>query len=142
VQTTFKLILLLSGIAGSQSTTLSNDWELVRSIPNGFGGTLDLVLVPEARERDSGYYNRVADIVCGPRTTCMVNFWTDRTHIPETKSGWISAKDLAVMTASYERSPKYTEPSLHIACWLYATKSAGEAAKCEYQPGAKRPHNQ
>ncbi|HWC15688.1 MAG TPA: hypothetical protein VG498_01680 [Terriglobales bacterium] len=132
------LLLLVITTVSTQSSA-SKDWELVRSVPNGFGGTLDLALVPVARERDREYYNRVADAVCGSRTTCMVNFWTNRAHIPDTKSGWISVRDLAVMTASYERHPSYKEPSLHLACWLYSTKAVGEAAKCEYQPGAKRP---
>jgi hypothetical protein len=67
----------------------------------------------------------------------MVDFWTDRKHIP--KSAWISVEDLAVETASYERSPSYNEPSLHLACWLYPTKAIGEADKCEYEPDAKKP---
>jgi hypothetical protein len=137
--TRITLLLLLTGIASAQSATIAKDWELVRSVPNGFGGTLDLVIIPVTRQRDREYYKGVADTVCGRRTTCMVNFWTDRAHVPDTNSGWISVKDLAVMTASYERNPKYAEPSLDLACWLYPTKSLGEAAKCGYYPGAKRP---
>lgn len=81
----------------------------------------------------------VADAVCGSRTTCMVNFWADRTHIPEPKEGWIPIEDLAVMTASHERSSKYKEPSLHFGCWLYATKKTGESEKCSHYPGSKKP---
>jgi hypothetical protein len=137
--TKFSLLLLLIGLSHAQPTTMPKDWELVRAVPNEQGGTLDLVIVPIARERGREYYNRVADAVCGSRTTCMVLFWTDRAHIPDLKSGSIPVEDLAVMTASYERNPKYTEPSLHLACWLYPTKSVGEAARCDYYPGAKRP---
>jgi hypothetical protein len=137
--TRLTLLLLLVGIANAQPATIAKDWELVRSVPNGFDGTLDLAIIPVTKERDREYYNRVADAVCGSRTTCMVNFWTDRAHVPDTKSGWISVEDLAVMTASYERNPKYPKPSLNLACWLYPTKSVGEAAKCEYYPGAKTP---
>ena len=113
------------------------DWEDVRSVPNGYGGTVDFVVIPESKQRDKGYYTQVSDTICGQRTTCMVDFWTDRKHIP--KSAWISVEDLAVETASYERSPSYNEPSLHLACWLYPTKAIGEADKCEYEPDAKKP---
>jgi hypothetical protein len=95
----FGLLLLLKGIATAQSSAVRRDWELVRSVPNGYGRTLDLVLIPEAKQRDRENYKQVADAICGSRTTCMVNFWTDRTHIPTTKSGWIPVGDLAVMTA-------------------------------------------
>jgi len=135
----FWLLLLLTGIATAQSSAARQDWELVRSVPNGFGGTVDLVLIPEAKQRDRENYRQAADVICGPRTTCMVKFWTDRTHIPETKSGWIPINDLAVMTASYERSPTYKGPVLHLACWLYPSKTVGEAEKCAYFPGAKKP---
>ena len=79
------------------------DWEDVRTVPNNFGGTVDFVLVPESRQRDKNYYKQVSEVVCGQRTHCTVDFWTDRKHIPE--SAWIKVEDLAVMTASYERSP-------------------------------------
>jgi hypothetical protein len=87
--TRIKLLLLLTIIASAQSDNTSNKWELVRPVPNGFDGALDLVLVPLAMQRDRDYYKRAADAVCGKRTRCVVNFWTDRTHIPDTKSGWI-----------------------------------------------------
>jgi hypothetical protein len=133
------LMLLLTGMAMPQSPAMRQDWELVRSAPNGFGGTVDLVLVPEARQRDRQYYKKVADAVCGTRTTCMVKFWTDRTHIPTRTDGWIPITDLAIMTASYERFPKYKEPVLNLACWLYPSKTVGESDKCAYFPGAKKP---
>lgn len=136
-----RLLLLLTGIATAQSSVVRQDWELVRSVPNGFGGTVDLVLIPEAKQRDRENYRQVADAICGPRTTCMVKFWTDRTHIPEPKSGWIPVADLAVMTASYERSPTYKLPVLNLACWLYPSKTVGESEKCAYLPGAKQPPN-
>jgi hypothetical protein len=115
------------------------DWELVRSVPNEFGGTVDLVLIPEAKQRDRGYYKQVADVVCGQRTSCMVNFWTDRKHVPQTQTAWFPVSDLAVMTASYERSLHYKSPHLHLACWLYPNKAAGDADKCDYEPGAAKP---
>jgi hypothetical protein len=135
----FGVLLLLTGIATAQPSAVRQDWELVRSVPNGYGGTLDLVLIPEAKQRDRESYKQVADAICGSRTTCMVNFWTDRTHIPKPKSGFIPVGDLAVMTASYERSPTYKEPVLHLACWLYPSKTVGESEKCSYLPGAKKP---
>jgi len=44
-----------------------------------------------------------------------------------------------VKTASFSSDPCQKESSLHLACWLYATKAAGEADHCEYEPGAKVP---
>jgi hypothetical protein len=75
----------------------------------------------------------------------MVNFWVDRNHVPdpnrnpEVATGWIPTSDLAVMTASYERSPKYKQPVLNLACFLYPNKRIAEADGCAYEPGAKRP---
>src|SRR5262249_31524706 len=118
-------------------SAVGQDWELVRSVPNEPGGTIDLVLIPEATKRDRAYYMQVADSVCGTRAKCMVNFWTDRSHIP--KSGWMPPSDLAAMTASYERFPTYRQPVLHLACWVYPSKTVGESEKCEYFPGAQKP---
>lgn len=126
-------------IAFGQAQSGKSDWELVRSVPNPSGGTVDLVLIPEAKQRDRAYYTQVADAVCGQRTSCIVNFWTDRKHIPQTQTAWLPVSDLAVMTASYERYPTYKSPVLNLACWLYPNKAAGEADKCDYEPGAKRP---
>jgi hypothetical protein len=114
-----------------------HDWELVRSVPNGFGSTIDFVLIPERKERDLAYYQEIVTAVCGTRDRCMVDFWTDRAHIPT--SAWIPSNDLDVMTAEYERSPSYKTPVLHLACWLYPSKEVGEAANCFYMPGAKMP---
>ena len=113
------------------------DWEDVRSVVNPFGGTQDFVLIPEAKQRDKEYYKQVSETICGQRNPCMVDFWTDKNHIPNSAS--IAVEDLAVQTASYERSPLYREPHLHLACWLYASKTVGEADKCEYEPGARIP---
>lgn len=135
----FWFLVLYTGIATAQSSVVRQNWELVRSEPNRFGGTSDLVLIPESKQRDREYYKQVAAAVCGPRTTCMVKFWTDRAHIPKSKSGWIAVSDLAVMTADYERSPTYKEPVLNLACWLYPNKTIGESEKCAYFPGAKKP---
>ena len=135
----FVLVLCVAGIATAQSPVVPQDWKLVRSVPNEYGGTIDFVLVPEAKQREREYYRKIADAVCGLRTTCMVNFWTDATHIPKRKSGWMPVKDLAVMTASYERYPTYKEPVLSLACWLYPNKTVGESQKCSYEPGAPRP---
>ena len=129
----------ISQMVFGQAQTNKADWELVRSVPDEYGGTVDFVLIPEAKQRDRAYYEQVGNAVCQQRTSCMVNFWADRKHIPQTQTAWLPAADLAVMTASYERSPKYTRPALHLACWLYLNKSAGEADKCDYEPGAKRP---
>ncbi|ABF40834.1 hypothetical protein Acid345_1833 [Candidatus Koribacter versatilis Ellin345] len=114
------------------------DWEEIRAVPDGTGdGTIHFVVVPESIKRERDYYQRVGDTLCAPRTQCSVYFWTDRTHIPET--AWMKVEDLAVSTASFEWFPRYEKPALHLACWLYASKKAGEADGCSYQPGAKQP---
>jgi hypothetical protein len=127
---------VFSSDAGDKAAP-GRDWDLVRSVENPFGGTNDLVLIPDHRKRDNGYYQDVANAVCGERTSCMVNFWTDRAHIP--KSGDMPVEDLAVMTAEYERYPTYKEPVLNLACWLYPSKEIAERAKCAYMPGADIP---
>ena len=63
----------------------------------------------------------------------MVNFWTDRAHIP--KSAEMPVVDLRLMTATYERHPSYAAPVLHLACRLYPNKETGEREKCFYAPG-------
>jgi hypothetical protein len=135
----YVVFLLFIWTVYAQTPSSKRAWELVRSAPNGFGGTVDFVLVPEAKQRDRQNYEQIADSVCGARTTCMVNFWTDRAHIPQRNDGWIPVSDLAVMTASYERYPTYKEPVLNLACWLYPTKAVGESDKCAYFPGARKP---
>ena len=123
--------------AAAQTTPQKPDWELVRSVMNPFGGTNDLVLIPEAKKRDEAYYVEIANAVCGERAHCMVNFWTDRAHIPTSAN--MPVPDLAVMTAHYERHPNYQTPVLHLACWLYPNKEAAERAQCDYMPGADIP---
>jgi hypothetical protein len=95
------------------------------------------VVIPEAKQRDGGYYRGIGNMLCKETPQCSVNFWTDPNHIPE--SAWMPVPDLAVMTASYNRHPSHAEPRVQAACWLYPTKAIGEAVQCEYQPGAKRP---
>jgi hypothetical protein len=113
------------------------DWEVVRSVPDEFGGTMHFVLVSEATKRDREHYRRIGDALCKSRTQCSVYFWTDHTHVPQ--SAWMSVSDLAVMTASYESHPTYPEPHISLACWLYPSKAIGESVQCMYLPSAKVP---
>jgi hypothetical protein len=114
------------------------DWKEVRAVPDGTGdGLIHFVVIPEARQRDREYYHSISDTLCEPRSQCSVYFWTDPNHIPET--AWMKVADLAVATASFEWSPRYEEPALHLACWLYASKKLGEADHCSYEPGARKP---
>jgi hypothetical protein len=69
--------------AAAETTPQKRDWELVRSVKNPYGGTNDLVLIPERKKRDEADYLEVANAVCKERVQCMVNFWTDRAHIPK-----------------------------------------------------------
>src|SRR5688572_23786297 len=121
----------------AQAPTAVKEWELVRSVSDEQGGTLDFVIVPAQRQRDRTYYESIAKTICGSRTACMVNFWTDRRHVPT--SAWMSGPGLSQMTAKYERSPAYEAPVLRLACWLYPSKVEAENDKCFYLPGAKMP---
>ena len=118
-------------------TPAQRDWDLVRSVSNPYGGPTDLVLIPQAKQRDVDYYSEIAKAVCGIKTTCSVMFWVDRKHIPMT--GDMPVVDLQVMTATYERHPSYRAPVLRLACWLYPSKAVGEKAKCFYMPGGVMP---
>ena len=117
--------------------TTTPDWTVVRSVPDESGGTMYFVVIPEAKQRDGGYYRGIGNMLCKETPQCSVNFWTDPNHIPQSAS--MPVPDLAVMTASYNRYPSHAEPRVQLACWLYPTKAIGEAVQCEYQPGAKRP---
>ena len=117
--------------------TSTPDWAVARSVPDESGGTMYFVVIPEAKQRDGGYYRGIGNKLCRETPQCSVNFWTDRNHIPQ--SAWMPVPDLAVMTASYTRHPSYAEPRVQLACWLYPSKAIGEAVQCEYEPGAKRP---
>jgi hypothetical protein len=120
-----------------EASNTSQEWELVRSVSSPYGGTVDLVLIPENKQRDRDYYATVANVVCGDRTKCVVNFWTDKAHIPSSAN--MPVVDLAVMTGSYERHPNYKAPVLGLACWLYPNREIGEPMNCRYFPGAKVP---
>jgi hypothetical protein len=112
-------------------------WKLVRSVQNPYGGSQDLVLIPEHKRRDREYYLAIGDAICGERKTCSVNFWTDASHIPASAN--MPVADLAVMTASYERSPRYTAPHLRLSCALYPSREVAELNNCQYSPGATMP---
>jgi hypothetical protein len=136
------VIALISLGAAVRATQAGNDlmareWELIRTVSNPYGGVHDLVLIPEYKQRDREYYLSVSNEVCVDRTSCMVDFWTDRTHIPSSASMPVS--DLGVMTASYERNPRYKTPVLRLACWLYPSREIAELNNCAYWPGAKVP---
>jgi hypothetical protein len=112
-------------------------WELLRSVVNPYGGTIDLVVIPEGKNRDLTNYRAAAGAVCGTRTECVVHFWTDRRRVPT--SADMPVTDLQVMTAQYERARSYKTPHLRLACWLYPSKTAGETESCFYMPGASMP---
>src|SRR5215472_7162691 len=113
------------------------DWELVRTVSNPYGGPQDLILIPELKQRDRNYYLSIANAVCGDRTSCDLSYWTDRSHIPS--SAAMPVADLAVMVATYARSPKYKEPVLTLACRLYPNREIAELNKCGYFPGSIEP---
>ena len=112
------------------------DFDLVRTVTNPYGGTIDLVTVPEARHRDLEHYRQVAVQVCGTRTTCLVNFWVAGSRIPT--SATMPVTDLQTMTATYERHPSYQAPVLKLACWLYTAKPV-PPEDCFVMPGTKVP---
>jgi hypothetical protein len=123
--------------SAQQATTTTDDWKLVRSVSNPYGGILDLVLIPDRKKRDREYYLTIGDALCGERTTCSINFWTDPSHVPT--SAAMPVTDLAVMAASYERSPRYGMPHLRLTCSFYPSREVAELNNCAYFPGATVP---
>jgi hypothetical protein len=116
------------------------EFRLVRTVSNPFGGTIDLVTIPEDKRDDRQYCREVAEAVCGDRTTCLVNFWTDESRVPTSAS--MPVTDLQVMTATYERHPSYEAPVLRLACWLYSTKPEALDENCFVMPGVNVPWEQ
>ena len=131
---TLALAVLWAPLRAEEAQSPEHDWELVRSVSNPYSGTIDLVLIPEHKQRDRVYYYRIANETCGDRTSCMINFCADRAHIPDSAN--MPVRDLAVMLASYERSPNYKAPVLSLACRLYPNREIAELNKCGYFPGS------
>lgn len=94
----------------------NNDWELVRSVPGSFDGTDYYVLIPEDKVRDLTNYESAASAIAGTKDTCCIFFWTDRANIP---SASMTAKNMQMLTATYERHPNCETPQLRLAYWLY-----------------------
>jgi len=146
----YSLVLVLAALhvaaedtnldSSHSSTQPHGSWELVRSVPNSFGGTIDFVLIPEEKERDLTNYQAAAAAIAGTRKACMIMFWTDRAHIPT--SSQIPVPDLRVMTATYERAPDYETPHLRLACWLYPSMEAARQAHAFIMPGVKMPESE
>jgi hypothetical protein len=122
------------------STQPHRDWELVRSVPNDFGGTIDFVLIPMGKIRDLTNYQAAAVVIAGTRDRCMIYFWTDRAQIPT--SAWIPVTNLQVTTAEYERSPDYKTPHFALACWLYPSMEAAKSANAFFMPGVTMPKSE
>ncbi len=130
-------LICAATVALGTSTAGNSDWELVRSVENPLGGTIDLVWIAEPRERDTDFLNQVSNTVCGDRRTCMINFWTDRSDVP--RSGTMPVANLKVMSATYERHPSYEKPHLRLACWLYSHKADAVRDNCFVMPTAEVP---
>ena len=110
------------------------DWKLVASIPDGYGGTNDYVLIPETKIRDVTNYQAAASAVAGARSTCFIAFWTNRANIPTSK--WMDDKSMQTMTATYDRSEV---PYLRLSCWLYPNREAAIRADAFVMPGVEMP---
>jgi hypothetical protein len=127
---------VMTAVAAEAEPHRGRDWEIVRTVKDP-SRTVELVLIPEGKRKDRDYCDQVARVVCADRAECMVYFWTDRAHIPN--STWMPVEDLAVLIATYQRHPPYDTPKLRFACWLYPTRELGEGEKCFYMPGASIP---
>ena len=114
-----------------------HDWELVRSVSNSLGGTLDFLLIPKAKIRDLTNYQAAAEAIAGTRTQCLIFFWADRSQIPT--SAQIPVTNLQQVTATYERHPSYESPQFQLACWLYPSEEAARRAGAFFNPGVKMP---
>ena len=119
---------------GQPSSVSARDWELVRSVSNPYGGSQDLVLVPALRQRDREYYAQIGRTICGERSRCTVQFWTDRNRIPA--SAAMPVADLREMAADYSVNPNQA-PSVRLACRFYPTREAGELMGCFSFPGGE-----
>ena len=119
------------------STQSPQEWELIRSVTNSFGGTEEFVLIPTAKIHDLSNYQSAANAIAGTRRACMISFWTDRKQIPI--SARIPIANLQTMTATYERSPSYEKPYLRLAGWLYPSIEAATNANAFFMPGIKMP---
>ena len=51
----------------AQAPTAVKDWELVRSVSDEQGGTMDFVIVPAQRQRDRAHYESIAKTICGSK---------------------------------------------------------------------------
>ena len=91
-----------------------SEWELVRTVDNPMGGTIDLVVIPKIQACSRDYHENVASKVCLDRTTCMVFFWIDATQVPS--SAWMPGDKLAASIGHYERHPSYKAPVLRLEC--------------------------
>jgi hypothetical protein len=121
--------------AHAQGPTVSvspQDWELVRSVPNPYGGSQELVLIPALKQRDRDYYTQIGKVICAARERCTVQFWTDRSRIPTSAS--MRVDDLREMTADYSVNPNQAA-SVRLACRFYPTREAGELMGCFSFPG-------
>jgi hypothetical protein len=115
----------------------NRDWEVVRSVPNPFGGTNDYVLIPPDKVRDLTNYHAAAEAVAGTRDRCAIYFWTNREDIPT--SAWMAVTNMQTLTATYERYPTYKAPVFRLASWLYPSAGAASRANAFVLPGAKTP---
>ena len=61
----FWFVLLLAGIATAQPSVVRQAWELVRSVPNGFGGKLDLVVSPKQNNATANTTNEWQTLCAG-----------------------------------------------------------------------------
>jgi hypothetical protein len=130
----------MTGIAPSpvvETTQGGNAFRLVRTVSSPYGGTIDLVTIPEDKQRDRQYYRDTAETVCGTRATCLVKFWVEGSRVPTSAS--MPVADLQTMTATYERHPSYEAPHLKLACWLYSARPAGPDEDCFVMPGLQVP---
>ena len=132
-----RTIAVLALAAVTQNALAAQDWELVITVNNPYGGTVDRVLIPTLKQRDTAYYEQIANAVCGTRDRCMISFWNDHARIPTTPD--TPVKDFPAQTAMYERHPNYKTPHLRLACWLYPTREIAEAMGCAYLPGVEVP---
>ena len=121
-------------VQGQTVSTSAQGWELVRSVSNPYGGSQELVLVPEIKQHDREYYAQIGKAICGARERCTVQFWTDRSRIPE--SSLMHVDDLREMTADYSVSPNQVS-SVRLACRFYPTREAGKLMGCFSFPGGK-----
>lgn len=109
-------LVLLSAGAGAQpapaSAPAGGAWPVA-----GRQGIIEVVIVPDAEARDRDAYVRQLSLLCEPRRTCFINFYTNSTGAPVA----VPLPDAIEHEAAavFRRSMKQNAEMMRFACRLH-----------------------